>query len=177
MAAEGLSRRHASPSRERLLPFRGKDTIFAVDEQKAMERFFSLKHLTGEQLRDLYREAVGVGTLLVEYDRPGDSGHYDVRLPEDDILQNIRPGEGNHIVYHKDSEDFPDAVTVVFPMVEHPFITVYVDFDNSLLDRFAAKYALAEWWQMEGDKQQAYPFAAFYTTPEYSWNFPDGEVS
>ena len=142
-----------------------------------MERFFQLKYLTQEQLHDLYREAASVGTLLVEYDRPGEKGNYDVRLPEEDILRNIRPGDANYIVYHKDFGDFPDATTVVFPMAEHPYITVYVDFDNSLLDRFAAKYGLDEWRQREGDKDGVYPFADFHTTPEYSWNMPGGEVS
>ena len=142
-----------------------------------MERFFSLKHLSRERLHELYREAVGVGTRLVEYDRPGVSGHYDVQLPEEDILRNIRPGDENYLVYHKGCEDFPDASSVVFPLAEHPYITVYVDFDNSLLDGFAAKYALGEWWQMEGDRQQTYPFSEFYTTPDYSWKIPDGNVS
>jgi hypothetical protein len=142
-----------------------------------MERFFSLKHLTPKQLHDLYHDAVKVGKLLVEYDRPGESGHYDVRLPEEDILRNIRPGGENHLIFHKDHEDFPNATSVVFPMVEHPFITVYIDFDNSRLDWFADKYGLTEWWQMDGDKRQTYLFSDFYTTPEYSWNFPDGDAS
>ncbi len=133
-----------------------------------MERFFQLKHLTQDQLHDLYREAVGVGTLLIEYDKPDESDHYDVCLPEDDILRNIRSGDDNYIVFHKDDTDYPDAITVAFPMAEHPFTTVYIDLDNSRLDKFATKFTLAEWSQMEGDVLQVYPFADFHTTPAYS---------
>jgi hypothetical protein len=43
-----------------------------------MERFFPLKHLTVEQLRDLYRDACKVGKLLIEYDKPGMEGHYEI---------------------------------------------------------------------------------------------------
>ena len=85
-----------------------------------MERFFPLNHLTVEQLRDLYRDACQVGKLLVEYDQPGIEGHYEVNLPEDEILKNISGESQNYLVFHEDFEEEPDATTVAFPLSEHP---------------------------------------------------------
>jgi hypothetical protein len=133
-----------------------------------MERFFTLSHLTREQLHELYREAIRVGELLIEYDRPGEKGHCELPLPEDAILGYIAPGEENHLVYHRDFDDFPDATTLVFPLAGQLFLTAYIDLDNSLLDGLVAKYGLTEWWQMEGDERKRYPFAEFYTTPRGS---------
>lgn len=128
-----------------------------------MERFFPLNHLTVEQLRDLYRDAYQVGKLLVEYDQPGVEGHYEVNLPEDEILKNISGESQNYLVFHEDFEDEPDATTVAFSLSEHPFTTAYIDFDNARLDWFVKKYGLTEWWQMEGSERKHYPFAKFYT--------------
>ncbi len=129
-----------------------------------MERFFSLAHLTVEQLRSLYLDAVEVGKLLVEYDKPREEGHYDVSsLPEDVILAGIAAGDDNYIVFHEDFEDWPDATTVAFYLKNHPYTTAYIDLDNTLLTRFAEKYDLAEWSQMEGSHIMYYPFSRFYT--------------
>ncbi len=128
-----------------------------------MERFFSLKHLTIEQLRNLYRDACKVGKLLVEYDQPGVEGHYEVNLPDDEILKNISGESQNYLVFHEDFEDFPDATMVAFPLPQHPFTTAYIDIDNDQLSWFAKKYGLVEWWQMEGSEQKYYSFSKFYT--------------
>ncbi|MEA4808671.1 hypothetical protein SDC9_32346 [bioreactor metagenome] len=128
-----------------------------------MERFFPLKHLTVEQLRDLYRDACKVGRLLVEYDKPGEQEYKEITLPEDVILKNISGGNQNYIVFHEDFEGYPDATTVAFSLSEYPFTTAYIDIDNARLDWFAKKYGLAEWWQMEGDERKDYPFTRFYT--------------
>jgi len=128
-----------------------------------MERFFPLKHLTVEQLRDLYRDACKVGRLLIEYDKPGTEGHYEITLSDDEILKNISVECQNHFVFHEDFEDFPDATTVVFSLSQHPFTTAYIDIDNIRLDWFVKKYGLVEWWQMEGSEQKYYPFSKFST--------------
>ena len=128
-----------------------------------MERFFPLKHLAVEQLRDLYRDACKVGKLLIEYDQPGTEGHYGITLSDDEILKNISVECQNYFVFHEDFEDFPDATTVAFPLSQHPFTTAYIDIDNARLNWFVKKYGLAEWWQMEWDEKKYYPFARFYT--------------
>ncbi len=128
-----------------------------------MERFFSLSHLTAEQLRSLYLDAVKVGKLLIEYDRPREEGHYDITLPEDMILDNIAAGDDNCFVFHENHEDFPDAVMVGFPLKNHPYTTAYIDIDNVWLPVFAEKYGLAEWWQEEDGQRKYYPFSRFYT--------------
>lgn len=47
-----------------------------------MERFFSLNHLTTEQLYSLYQDACNLGKLLAEYDKPGEQEYYTINLPE-----------------------------------------------------------------------------------------------
>jgi hypothetical protein len=128
-----------------------------------MERFFPLNHLTVEQLRDLYRDACQVGKLLVEYDQPGIEGHYEVNLPEDEILKNINGESQNYLVFHEDFEGDPDATTIAFPLLEDPFTTAYIDIDNARLDWFVKKYNLTQWWQVEGSERKHYPFTQFYT--------------
>ena len=138
-----------------------------------MERFFSLNHLTVEQLRDLYRDACIVGKLLVEYDQPGVEGHYEVNLPEDEIMKNMGSEGYNYLVFHEDFEGYPDAVTVAFSMTGHPFTTAYIDMDSTRLDWFAKKYSLSQWWQMEGSERKHYPFSEFYTLEpmkRHRWN-------
>lgn len=127
-----------------------------------MERFFPLNHLAVEQLCDLFRDACKVGKLLVEYDQLGAEGHYEVNLPEDEILKNISIESHNYLVFHEAFEDEPDATTVAFSLSGHPFTTAYVDIDNARLDWFVKKYSLTEWWQMEGSERKHYPFAKFY---------------
>lgn len=148
-----------------------KDKVFAIqnkhttfgNNKKRMERFFSLAHLTVDQLHELYRDACKVGKLLVEYDKPREEGYYEIPLPEDVILGNIGTGNHNHLVFHEDFDDFPDATTVVFPLAGHLFMTAYIDIDNTRLDWFVKKYGLDEWWQMEGEERKYYPFSKFYT--------------
>jgi len=129
-----------------------------------MERFFSLEHLTVERLRDLCRDALRVGKLVVEYDRPMEEGHYEMTLPEETILANICVGNRNHLVYQENLEGFPDATTVSFPLAGQLYMTAYIDIDNSLLGGLVEKYGLDEWWQMEGAEKRHYPFSEFYTT-------------
>ena len=79
-----------------------------------------------------------------------------------DLYQDAA-GDDNYIVFHEDFEDWPDATTIAFPLKNHPYTTAYIDLDNTLLIRFAEKYRLAEWWQMEGSRRKHYPFGRFYT--------------
>ncbi len=138
-----------------------------------MERFFSLNHLTEEQLHSLYHDACKVGKLLVEYDKPGEQEYYSVNLAENEILKNISSEGYNYLVFHEDFEGYPDAVTVAFSMTGYPFTTVYIDIDNARLDWFAKKCSLMEWWQMEGSERKHYTFSEFYTLEpmkRHLWN-------
>ncbi|KAA6318258.1 hypothetical protein EZS27_031714 [termite gut metagenome] len=128
-----------------------------------MERFFSLAHLTVEQLCELYRDARKVGKLIVEYDQPGVEGTYEIPLSDEVILKNISSKNQNYLVFHEDFEGYPDMTTISFALAEHPFTTVYIDIDNNRLDGFVKKYGLTEWWQMEGSERKHYPFTRFYT--------------
>lgn len=138
-----------------------------------MERFFSLEHLTVDRLRDLYRDALKVGKLLIEYDRPGEEGHRNMNLPEDVILKNISADDQNCFIFHEDDEDYTDAIMIAFPLKEYSYTTAYIDIDNNKLDWFVEKYALTEWWQKEGSERKYYPFSKFYTLQpmkRHRWN-------
>lgn len=138
-----------------------------------MERFFSLKHLTTDRLRDLYRDACKAGKLLVEYDKPGEKGDYDINLPEDEILKSISSDCQNYLVFHEDFEDWPDSVTLAFPLSEHPFMTAYIDFDNARLNWFVKKYGLNQWWHMVGNQRVYLPYSEFYILEpmkRHRWN-------
>ena len=127
-----------------------------------MERFFPLKHLTVDQLQDLYRDARKVGKLLVEYDKPGTEGHYELTLSDEEILKNISAECNNYFVFHENFEDDPDMITIGFPLSKQVFMTAYIDVENLWLDWFVKKYNLAEWWQMEWKEKKHYPFSKFY---------------
>jgi hypothetical protein len=129
-----------------------------------MERFFSLSHLTQDQLRDLYLDACKVGSRVINYAKQTEQEYYEISLPDEVVLKNIRVGNHSYAVFRRSFDGMPDATTVAFPLAEHPYVTVYIDIDNSLFDRFAAKYGLNEWWQMEGGKRRDYPLSEFYRT-------------
>jgi hypothetical protein len=109
-----------------------------------MERFYPLFDFTTEQLCELFTDACKVGTLLVEYDEPGEEGHYEIpNFPMDEILSNISSRcHTNYFVLMKDHEDWPDGLRVAMPLLAHPHMTAYVDFDCSHLDWFVDKYEL-----------------------------------
>ena len=128
-----------------------------------MERFITLKHLTIPQLHDLYHDACRVGKQVVQYDKPLEQEYYEISLPDEVILRNIRGGNQSFIVFYQDIEDFPDSTTIAFRLAEYPYVTVYIDIDSARLDWFAEKYHLDEWWQMEGEKSRYYSFREFYS--------------
>ncbi len=78
--------------------------IFVTSICYTMERFFPLSHLTTEQLCDMYRDACKVGSKTVRYDKPLEQEYYDISLPDEVILQNIRGGYKSYIVYHQNFE-------------------------------------------------------------------------
>ena len=109
-----------------------------------MERFYPLFDFTTEQLRELFTDACKVGTLLVEYDKPGEEGHYAIPdFPMDEILSNISSScHTNYFVLMKDYEDWPDGIRIGMPLLAHRHTTAYVDFDSSHLNWFVDKYKL-----------------------------------
>ena len=90
-----------------------------------MERFFPLKHLTVEQLRDLYRDACKAGKQIIEYDEPGIEGHHEITLSGKMILENISPKNHNYLVYQKGMDDDVDCIRIGFGLTGYSFIRVY----------------------------------------------------
>jgi hypothetical protein len=109
-----------------------------------MERFYPLFDFTTERLRELFTDACKVGALLVEYDKPGEEGHYEIpNFPMEEILSNISSDcHTNYFVLMKDHEDCPDGLRIGMPLLKPLYATAYVDFDCSHLDWFVDKYGL-----------------------------------
>ncbi|GHU88850.1 hypothetical protein FACS1894155_04550 [Bacteroidia bacterium] len=109
-----------------------------------MERFYPLFDFSTQLLCELFADACKVGKLLVEYDKPGEEGSYEIpNFPMDEIFCNISSGcHTNYFVYMKNHEDWPDGIRIGMPLLEPMHTTAYVDMDISHLDWFVEKYKL-----------------------------------
>jgi hypothetical protein len=107
------------------------------------ERFYSIHHLSAEQLRELYVACRPRGWVDAHYHELKPAGVYPPELPETEILRNINAeDENNYFVFMLDHEDEEDGVMIGFGMKYHPDFAVYLHLPPGLLDELVEKYAL-----------------------------------
>lgn len=108
----------------------------------AIEQFYSIEHLTTEQLRELWSSYRDRGWVDFEYHKL----MYGVKPPElvdDVILSNIHAENlHNYFVYMQGIEDEQDGVMIGFGLTNYPDFGAYLHLDESLLDGIVKKYGL-----------------------------------
>jgi hypothetical protein len=100
-----------------------------------VERFYSIKHLTTAQLRELYTTYRKQGRVESEYHYLKPAGVYPPELSETEILRNIdAENEGNYFVYLLDFEDEENGIIIGFSLTFHDDFSVYLYLPPELLD-------------------------------------------
>jgi len=108
-----------------------------------VERAYSIKHLSTNQLRELYCAYRPHGWLDADYYALKPTGVNPPQLSEAEIIMNINAdNEENYFVFMLDYEDEEDGVMIGFGMSYHPDFAVYLHLPPELLDELIEKYSL-----------------------------------
>jgi len=108
-----------------------------------IERFYSISHLSTEQLRELFRTYRSHGWVECEFHALIPPDVQRPKLSDAEILLNIEAGnDHNYCVFMLDCEDEEDGVMFGFGMAYHPDFSVYLHLPPELLDEIVEKYAL-----------------------------------
>ena len=107
-----------------------------------VEQFYSIEHLTTEQLRELFSSYRSRGWVDFEYHKL----MYGVAPPEladDEIATNIHAeNPHNYFVFMLGMEGEQDGVMISFGLTNHSDFGAYLHLDASLLDEIVKKYGL-----------------------------------
>jgi hypothetical protein len=116
------------------------------------ERFYSIKHLTTAQLRELYSTYRSQGWIDGDYYKLTPAGVKPPELPEWEILRNITAGdEHNYFVFMIDCEGEQDGIMIGFGMSLHKDFAVYLHLPPGLLNEIVEKYGLYLSHEGKGD--------------------------
>jgi hypothetical protein len=107
-----------------------------------MERFYSIKHLSTEQLRELYTTYRSHGWVDACYYRLTPVGVYPPKPPEAEILLSIDTDNKNYFVFMLGHEDEEDGVMIGFGLSYYPDFGVYLHLSPGLLNELVEKYSL-----------------------------------
>ena len=107
-----------------------------------IERFYSISHLSTEQLRELFLTYHSQGWYDSEYHKLTSAGVCPPELPVAEILLNIEANNKNYFVFMFDHEDEEDGVMIGFGMSYHPDFSVYLHLPPELLNEVVEKFAL-----------------------------------
>jgi hypothetical protein len=107
------------------------------------EDFYSLEHLTTEQLRELFSSYRKSGWVDTEYYRLT-SGPDMPPIPTDEqILSEIdAKNEHNYFVFMLDHDDESDGVMIGFGLSHHSDFAVYLHLPAQMLTELVQKYDL-----------------------------------
>jgi len=107
-----------------------------------VEQFYSIEHLTTEQLRELWSSYRSRGWVDFEYHKL----MHGVKPPElagSEVLANIHAeNPHNYFVFMLGIEDEEDGVMIGFGLTNNPDFGAYLHLDGSLLDEIVKKYGL-----------------------------------
>ena len=107
------------------------------------ERFYSIRHLSTEQLRRLYHAYRAHGWTDAQYHELKPADIHPPELSEAEILLNMDAEDGhNYMVFMLDHEDEADGVMIGFGMKYHPDFAVYLHLPPELLNELVEKYSL-----------------------------------
>ena len=108
-----------------------------------VEQFYSIKHLTTEQLRELFSSYRNRGWVDYDYYQLMPEGVTPPKLSDEEIMFNMDGANPhNYFVFMRGLEDEKDGIMVGFGLTDHPSFGAYLHLDESLLDEVVKKYGL-----------------------------------
>jgi hypothetical protein len=106
-----------------------------------IERFYCIKHLSTQQLRELYTTYRTRGWVDSEYYKLTPASP--PKLSEAEIILNIdAEDKNNYFVFMLDHEDEEDGIMFCFGMAYQSDFAVFLHLPPELLDEIVEKYAL-----------------------------------
>ena len=113
-----------------------------------VERFYSIKHLSTEMLRELYASNIKYGWKDTEYHQLMPEGTKPPELSDGEIILNINAdNEHNYFVFMLDFEDEQDGVMIGFGLSYYPDFSVFLHLPPMMLDELIEKYSLNDFHQ------------------------------
>ena len=108
-----------------------------------VEQFYSIKHLSTKQLRELFLSYRNRGWVDYDYYKLMPEGVTPPELSDEEIMFN-RDGASphNYFVFMRGMEDEKDGIMIGFGLTAYPSFGVYLHLDESLLDVLVEKYNL-----------------------------------
>lgn len=108
-----------------------------------IEQFYSIKHLTTGQLRELFSSYRSRGWVDYDYYKLMPEGVTPPELTDEEILFNMDGADPhNYFVFMQGMEDEKDGIMIGFGLTDYPSFGAYLHLDGSLLDGIVNKYKL-----------------------------------
>jgi hypothetical protein len=111
--------------------------------EKMVERFYCIRHLSTQQLRELYTLYRSHGWIDSEYYEQDPEGNYPPELSDAEIILNIdAEDEDNYCVFMLNHEDEEDGIMFSFGMAYQSDFAVFLHLPPELLNEIVEKYGL-----------------------------------
>jgi len=108
-----------------------------------IEQFYSIKHLSTEQLRELFSFYRSRGWVDYDYYKLMPEGVTPPQLADEEILFNMDGSNPhNYFVFMQGMEDEKDGIMIGFGLTDYPSFGAFLHLDDSLLDEIVEKYKL-----------------------------------
>ncbi|MDD3062974.1 MAG: hypothetical protein PHG27_07240 [Massilibacteroides sp.] len=108
-----------------------------------IEQFYSIKHLSTEQLRELFSSYRSQGWVDYDYYKLMPEGVTPPQLTDEEILFNMDgTNTHNYFVFMQGMEDEKDGIMIGFGLTDYPLLGAFLHLDESLLDEIVNKYGL-----------------------------------
>ena len=108
-----------------------------------IEQFYSIKHLTTEQLRELFSSYRNRGWVDYDFYKLMPEGVTPPKLSDEEIMFNMdEVNPHNYFVFMQGMEDEKDGIMIGFGLTDYPSFGAFLHLDESLLDEIVAKYGL-----------------------------------
>lgn len=117
--------------------------MLQIHNQMMTERFYSIDHLTTEQLRELYTYYRDYGSTDARFYKRMPEGINAPELSSEEIIVNIDADhEHNYLVVMANSQNEEESIMIGLGMSYHPSFAVYLHLHLSFLNELILKYNL-----------------------------------
>lgn len=108
-----------------------------------IEQFYSIRHLSTKQLKELYSSYRDRGWVDFEYYDQMPPGVKQPKLSDEEVLRNIDASDPlNYFVFMIGMEEEEDGVMIGFGLTNHSLFGAYLHLDKNLLPELVRKYKL-----------------------------------
>lgn len=121
-----------------------------------IEQFYSIKHLSTEQLRELFASYRNRGWVDYDYYKLMPEGVTPPKLSDEEIMFNMDGANPhNYFVFMRGMEDEKDGIMIGFGLTDYPSFGAFLHLDENLLNEIVKKYEL----KPSDNSSQYFPFS------------------